>query len=109
MTRGAHRSECAINRTLEVIGDRWSLLIIRDMMFGGKRHFCELLACKEAISSNILAARLKKLVDDGILTKADDPTHKQKAVYSLTEHGIALLPILTQMSQWGCEQLPAVE
>jgi DNA-binding HxlR family transcriptional regulator len=97
----ACRSACPINLALEVIGDRWTLLIIRDMIFDGKRHFCELLASEEAISSNILADRLRKLVDHGILTRADDPTHKQKALYSLTERGIALLPILAQMSRWG--------
>ena len=97
----ACRSACPINLALEVIGDRWTLLIIRDMIFDGKRHFCELLASEEAISSNILADRLRKLVDHGILTRADDPTHKQKALYSLTERGIALLPILGQMCRWG--------
>lgn len=105
MTGDCPRSSCAINRTLEIIGDRWSMLIIRDIMFAGKRHFCELLACEESISSNILAARLKHLVAHGVLTKADDPSHKQKAVYSLTEQGLALLPLLAEMQQWGAAQL----
>lgn len=78
-----HRSGCPINLSLEVFGDKWSLLIIRDMIFGGKRHFRELLRSQEGISTNILADRLKTLVEIGMLTKADDPSHKQKAIYSL--------------------------
>lgn len=96
------RSGCPINLTLEVVGDAWSLLVLRDMMFGGRRHFRELLLkSQEGISSNILADRLKTLLAAGVLTKADDPTHKQKAIYSLTEKGIQLLPVLAQLSSWG--------
>ena len=102
-----HRSGCPINLTLEVVGDKWSLLIIRDIIFGGRRHFRELLTrSEEGIASNILADRLKRLVEQGILSKADDPTHKQKAIYSLTEQGIELLPILAQMAAWGRKYLP---
>src|SRR5215468_1374426 len=100
--RQDHRSGCPINLTLEVLGDKWSLLIIRDIMFGNRRHFRELLnGSEEGIASNILADRLKTLVEQGIVTRADDPTHKQKAIYSLTEKGIALLPVLAQMAAWG--------
>ena len=106
----AQRSGCPINLTLEVVGDKWSLLIIRDMIFGNRRHFRELLLkSEEGIASNILADRLKRLVAQGIVTKADDPTHKQKSVYSLTEQGIELLPILAQMSVWGRKYLPVTE
>ena len=85
---GAQRSGCAINLTLEVLGDKWSLLIIRDMIFGNRRHFRELLTkSEEGISSNILADRLKTLV----------------------EQGIELLPILAQMSAWGVKYLPVTE
>ena len=75
-------------------------------MFGGKRHFRELLQSDERISSNVLADRLKTLVEHGILTKTDDPTHKQKAVYSLTESGIELLPIVAQIGAWGRRHRP---
>src|ERR1700704_3355673 len=86
------RSGCPINLTLEVVGDKWSLLVIRDMMFGNRRHFRELLTkSEEGISSNILADRLKTLLEEGIITREDDPTHKQKGIYSLTEQGIARL------------------
>jgi DNA-binding HxlR family transcriptional regulator len=106
----AHRSGCPINLTLEVLGDKWSLLVIRDMIFGNRRHFRELLTkSEEGIASNILADRLKRLVEQGIVTKADDPSHKQKAIYSLTEQGIELLPVLAQMSAWGFKYLPVSE
>jgi DNA-binding HxlR family transcriptional regulator len=101
------RSGCPINLTLEILGDRWSLLIVRDIMFGSRRHFRELLTkSDERISSNILSDRLKTLVEEGILTRVDDPTHKQKGIYSLTEQGIELLPILAQMAAWGFKYLP---
>jgi DNA-binding HxlR family transcriptional regulator len=104
------RSGCPINLTLEVVGDRWSLLVIRDMMFGNIRHFRELLTrSEEGISSNILADRLKTLLEQGIITREDDPTHKQKGIYSLTERGIEMLPILAQMAAWGYKHLPVSE
>ena len=104
------RSGCPINLTLEVVGDKWSLLVIRDMMFGNRRHFRELLTkSDEGISSNILADRLKTLLEQGIIRRDDDPSHKQKGIYSLTEQGIELLPILAQMSGWGFKYLPVSE
>ena len=104
------RSGCPINLSLAVVGDKWSLLIIRDMMFGNRRHFRELLTkSEEGISSNILADRLKTLLDQGIVTWADDPSHKQKGIYSLSEQGIELLPVLAQMSSWGFKYLPVSE
>ena len=106
----AHRSGCPINLTLEVLGDRWSLIVIRDIMFGNRRHFRELLQnSQERIASNILADRLRRLVDRGLLTREDDPSHKQKALYSLTEKGIELLPVLAQMAVWGRKYLPVSE
>jgi DNA-binding HxlR family transcriptional regulator len=106
----AQRSGCPINLTLEVVGDKWSLLIIRDMMFGNRRHFRELLTrSEEGISSNILADRLKTLLAQGIITRVDDPSHKQKGIYSLTERGIDLLPVLGQMAAWGYKYLPVSE
>jgi DNA-binding HxlR family transcriptional regulator len=105
-----HRSGCPINLTLEVVGDKWSLLVIRDMMFGNRRHFRELLTkSEEGIASNILADRLRTLVAAGIVSRVEDPTHKQKAIYSLTEKGIKLLPVLAQMSGWGFRHLPITE
>jgi len=104
------RSACPINLTLEVVGDKWSLLVIRDIIFGNRRHYRELLTkSDERISSNILADRLKTLMEAGILTRVDDPTHKQKGIYSLTEQGIELLPLLAQMAAWGVTYLPVSE
>src|SRR3954470_5804203 len=105
-----HRSGCPINLTLEVAGDKWSLLIIRDMMFGNRRHFRELLSrSEEGIASNILADRLKRLVEQGMITRADDPSHKQKAIYSLTEKAIQLVPVFAQIGAWGRRHLPVSE
>ena len=104
------RSGCPINLTLEVVGDKWSLLIIRDMMFGNRRHFRELLTkSDEGISSNILADRLKTLLERGIVSRAEDPSHRQKGIYSLTEQGIELLPVLAQMAGWGFKYLDVTE
>jgi DNA-binding HxlR family transcriptional regulator len=100
------RSYCPINLSLEIFGDSWTLLVLRDMMFANKRHFRELLQCDERISSNILADRLARLVEHGLLTKAEDPTHKQKAIYSLTEKAITLLPIVVQIGAWGSRWVP---
>lgn len=106
MTSNTFRSGCPINLGLEVFGDKWTLLIIRDMMFAGKRHFREFLASAEGISSNILSDRLAMLVENGILTRTEDPGHKLKAIYSLTEKGIDLLPIIAQISRWSRSYMP---
>lgn len=103
----AIRSGCPINLSMETLGDRWSLIVIRDIMFGNRRHYRELLSrSEEGIASNILADRLKKLMERGLLTRADDPSHKQKAIYSLTEPAIQLLPVLAQIGAWGRRHLP---
>ncbi len=94
------RSTCPISTGLEILGDRWTLLVIRDMMFAGKRHFREFLQSEEGVSSNVLADRLAMLVERGLVTRRDDPSHAQKAIYSLTEAGIALLPVIAALSQW---------
>jgi DNA-binding HxlR family transcriptional regulator len=105
---GEPRSGCPINLTLEALGDRWSLLLIRDIMFGDRRHFRELLTqSDEGIASNILADRLKRLTESGFLTRADDESHKQKAIYSLTEKAIQLVPLLAHMGAWGRRHMPA--
>ena len=101
------RSACPIDLALEVVGDRWSLLVLRDIIFAGKRHYRELLTSDEGISSKTLADRLRSLVDAGLLTRNDDPGHKQKAIYSLTERSIALVPALIQLGVWGHRHLGA--
>lgn len=104
------RSGCPINLTLEVLGDRWSLIVLRDVMFGGRRRYREFLTgSEEKIASNVLADRLKRLVATGLLTRRDDPTHKQKAIYSLTEPAIQLVPLLAHMAAWGRRHTPVSE
>ncbi|MFS8148491.1 transcriptional regulator [Rhizobium sp. R635] len=104
------RSGCPINLTMEVLGDRWSLIIIRDIMFGNRRHFRDLLNhSEEGIASNILAARLKRLLSLGFISKRDDPSHSQKAIYSLTEPAIQLVPVLAMIGAWGRRHLPVSE
>src|SRR5207248_2790331 len=106
----ASHSGCPINLTLELLGDRWSLIVIRDLMFGNRRHYRELLnRSEEGIASNILADRLKRLVEAGLLTRRDDPSHRQKAIYSLAEPAIQLVPLLAQMGAWGRRHTPASE
>ena len=100
------RSTCPISSALEFVGDRWTLLVIRDLMFAGKRHFREFLQSEEAISSNVLADRLNSLVEHGIVTRSDDPTHAQKAIYSLSEKGLDLLPVIIAMSAWSQKHYP---
>ncbi|HEY4366624.1 MAG TPA: helix-turn-helix domain-containing protein [Steroidobacteraceae bacterium] len=96
------RSGCPINLTLEQIGDRWSLIVIRDVMFGNRRSYGELLTqSEEGIASNILADRLKRLTASGLLTRRPDPEHQQKGIYSLTEAAIQLVPLLAHMGAWG--------
>lgn len=98
---GKEKSNCPINLSLELIGDRWTLLIIRDMMFAGKKHFREFLQSGEGISSRTLADRLQILHEEGIVTRHDDPSHKLKTIYRLTQAGIDLLPVLVSLGVWG--------
>lgn len=108
MTDRAQRSGCPINLTLETVGDRWSLIVIRDIIFGNRRHFRTLLEhSEEGIASNILADRLKRLVAAGLLSKREDPSHKQKSIYSLEEPAIQLVPLLAHMGSWGRRFTPA--
>jgi DNA-binding HxlR family transcriptional regulator len=101
-----HKSLCPINLALEVFGDKWSLIIIRDMMFGNKRYFKDLLLSEEKIATNILSDRLNKFEEEGIVTKLVDPDHKLKYIYSLTQKGIDLLPVMTEIGNWGIKHLP---
>ncbi len=95
------RSHCPQNLILEVIGDKWSLLIIRDIILEDKRYFREFLQSREHIASNILSNRLKSLEEEGVLCKRGDPDHKQKIRYSLTQKGIDLFPILMENARWS--------
>lgn len=95
------RSGCPLNASVEMLGDRWSLLIIRDMMVRGSRTFKEFLDSCEKIATNILADRLHKLASYGIITARPDPADGRKRIYLLTQKGIDLAPVLTEMVLWA--------
>jgi len=95
------RSECPISRTLDLFGDKWTLLIIRDVVFKGYRFYNEFLTSDEGIATNVLADRLKKMEASGFLLSAKYEQQKRKKVYRLTELGIGLIPIVLEMLLWG--------
>jgi len=95
------RSGCPLNATVEMLGDRWSLLIVRDMMLQGSRTYKEFLGCYEGIATNILADRLRKLQAYGIIVARPDPKDARKVIYLLTSKGIDLAPVLTEMVLWA--------
>jgi len=98
----AHRrSGCPLNASVEMLGDRWSLLIIRDMMLLGYRSFKQFLNSHERIATNILADRLERLEHYGIIASSQDPTDGRKLIYSLTKKGQDLAPVLTEMVLWA--------
>jgi len=99
--RSRRRSGCPLNASVEMLGDRWSLLIIRDMMLLGYRSFKQFLNSHERIASNILTDRLRRLEAYGIISSAPDPTDGRKLTYSLTQKGIDLAPVLTEMVLWA--------
>lgn len=103
------RSGCPINAAVEAFGDSWSLLVLRDVMFGNRRYFRELQSgSEEGIASNILADRLKRLVASGLLTR-EDVGSGRRAAYSLTEASIQLVPVFAQLGEWGLQHRPTTE
>ena len=94
-------SGCPIDYALDLFGDRWTLLLIRDLLFGGKRHFRELMELPERIASNILTARLKKLEQRGLIERCLDPDNRKQVIYTLTDKGRDLTPVLVEMVRWG--------
>jgi DNA-binding HxlR family transcriptional regulator len=95
------RSACPLNASVEMLGDRWSLLIIRDMMLLGYHTFKQFLNSHERIATNILADRLRRLEDYGIIASTPDPADGRKQIYSLTLKGQGLAPVLTEMVLWA--------
>lgn len=93
--------------TMELVGDRWSLVVLRDVMFGGRTRFRELLThSQEGIASNVLASRLSKLTAAGLLTRRPHPGHRQKIDYLLSEAAIELVPVIIELGAWGARWLP---
>jgi DNA-binding HxlR family transcriptional regulator len=97
------RSDCPISCSLEVFGDKWSLLIIRDIMLRGKVSFSEFLESEEKIATNILVNRLGVLESEKILAKEVSPANKSKFIYSLTQKGADLLPTVIEIMDWGAK------
>ena len=100
-SKANHRSGCPVSISLEILGDRWSLLIIRDLMIRGFRTFKEFQESGEGIATNILADRLDKLEAAGIITAESEETDRRKVNYRLTEKGIGLAPVLLELLIWG--------
>lgn len=98
---GGRRSGCPISIALELLGDAWSLLVIRDMMFKGRHTFNEFLAGGEGIATNILADRLRRLVEAGLIEKHPDPADRRRSLYRLTRRGIDLAPVLVELVVWS--------
>ncbi|MBB6112925.1 transcriptional regulator, HxlR family [Mucilaginibacter lappiensis] len=99
------RSNCAISSALDLIGDKWSLLILRDMMFFGKKTFSEFAASEEKIATNILSDRLSNLERASIIKKGKLPNNKKTNIYSLTPKGITFLPSLIEVILWSDRNL----
>lgn len=97
------RSNCPISNVLDHVGDKWSLLILRDLMFFAKHSYSELQNSEEGIASNILSTRLAQLEQDGLIEKHIDPSDKRKRVYALTQAGQDMLPILLEMIAWSAK------
>ncbi len=95
------RSGCPLNASVEMLGDRWSLLIIRDLMLRGPLAFKALMESREGIATNILTDRLQKLAANGIIAAKPDPTDGRKLIYLLTKKGVDLAPVLTEMVLWA--------
>jgi DNA-binding HxlR family transcriptional regulator len=97
------KSDCPINFALEIFGDKWTFLIVRDLMFKGKHYYNEFLLMEEGIATNILADRLVLLEQSGIVTRTIDEAHHSKKIYKLTKKGIDLLPLLTEAILWSAK------
>jgi DNA-binding HxlR family transcriptional regulator len=95
------RSDCPLSCSLDIFGDKWSLLIIRDLMFGNKCTYNDFLKSEEGIATNILASRLKGLEENCVIEKSAHPDSKAKFLYSLTQKGIDLLPIIMEVYIWS--------
>ena len=95
--------QCPIDYALEVFGDRWTLLVLRDLTLAGKRHYRELAAAKEGIATNVLAARLKKLEAAGLVVRREQPEDRRQVFYELTDKALDLVPVLLEISRWSAK------
>lgn len=102
------RSTCPIANSLDLLGDRWTLLIVRDLMFRDMSAYGQFLEAGEGISTNILADRLNRLVAQGVVARRTHPTDRKRITYLLTEKGIDLLPVLLELIRWATSHMPNV-
>lgn len=105
MTDIKKRSDCPISCALDIWGDKWSLLIVRDLIFFKERTYSDFLKSEEKIATNILAARLQMLEENGVISKLDHPESKAKVLYKLTSKGIDLLPLIIEINVWADKYL----
>ena len=102
----SRRSECPIARALDFVGDKWTLVVLRDIIMARRRYFQELLAGNEGIASNILASRLKQLEAAGMITRRRDPAQARRVIYEPTEKALDLLPVMVELIRWGMKHDP---
>jgi DNA-binding HxlR family transcriptional regulator len=102
----SRQSGCPVAYGLDVFGDRWTLVVIRDMLMQGKRYYGEFLDCPERIASNVLADRLRRLEDAEIVSKQTDPGNQSKFIYKLTAKGVELIPMVLEVIAWGSKHSP---
>ena len=100
------RSTCPINYSVEIFGDKWMLLLLRDIMFNGKNSFLEFRASDEKISSAVLTEKLNMLLNEGIVSKVTSPKNASKFLYLLTDKGIELVPVMVEILSWGSTYNP---
>ena len=103
MPPNGQRSSCPIAAALDVFGDRWTLLVLRDLLIFDKHRYRDFIESPEGIASNILADRLRRLEGAGLIDKSPDPDDRRRSIYSATRKGRSLLPILRQIAAWGNE------
>jgi DNA-binding HxlR family transcriptional regulator len=101
MSKAKKRSDCPVSSTLDILGDKWSLLIIRDLMFAKQCTYGDFLKSPEGIATNILASRLQLLEENKIIEKLEHPDSKAKVLYKLTRKGIDLLPMMIEINLWA--------
>jgi DNA-binding HxlR family transcriptional regulator len=99
----SHRSSCPVSCALDILGDKWTLLVLRDILLKRKRYFREFLTSPEKIASNILADRLKKLEVAGMILRRYDPNNGCKIAYTVTEKGTDLIPVILELLRWGAK------
>ncbi|MEL6633859.1 MAG: helix-turn-helix domain-containing protein [Bacteroidota bacterium] len=99
--KGEFRCDCPITSALDIVGDKWTLVIIKQMLLEGRQTFKDFLESDEAIATNILSARLKMLEEMKMLTKGKLPNNKKTNIYRLTEKGLSLTPVIVDLALWS--------